>query len=134
MKKFFVLVFTTLLTFVIFGSSASAATTGSVTAYRSDNAAKEITLTGAGKYMKFTCTYHGKAGESGVGSEDAYCDLYKLTNRSTMEEVASFYVDSRNKSKSTDVWLDKNATYLLKADANLFSHKDAYVTATIQNR
>ncbi|RCX19655.1 hypothetical protein DFP94_104107 [Fontibacillus phaseoli] len=113
-----------------FATSVFAATTGSVTSTRKDNAAKSITITGSGKYMKFTVTYSGSVGD-GYGGDGV---LIKKTSASTGEEIASFNVDPSSKSQSTDVWLDKNATYILQADVSIFAASDASVTASIKER
>ena len=56
MKKLFVLIFSVIFTLTAFVSSASAATTGSVT---SSSGTSSKMITGAGKYMKFNCNYVG---------------------------------------------------------------------------
>ncbi|GIP54715.1 hypothetical protein [Paenibacillus vini] len=113
-----------------FATSVFAATTGSVTSTRKDNAAKSITITGSGKYMKFTVTYSGGKGD-GYGGDGV---LIKKTGVDTGEEIAYFDVSYNNKTQSTDVWLDKNATYILQADVSIFAASDASVTASIKER
>lgn len=131
MKRFSGFLLSFILLFTMFASSAMAATTGSVTSYKKDNAAKETSITGSGKYMKFKVTYTGSKGDyPGMGG---YGELYKMVG-SSRELIVSFNVSADSKSQSTDVWLDKNATYIIKADADIYSASDAYVTASIQER
>ncbi|MED1803146.1 hypothetical protein P4V02_00075 [Bacillus subtilis] len=124
-KKKTLLALTAFISLSTFSLSASAAsTTGSVTSYKSQNAAQSIQLTGAGKYMKLTCTYTGSSGGTG------YCDVYEVGGSGS----ANLTVSSTNKTASTDVWMNKGKTYILQADDEWYSPAGSYVTATIKER
>lgn len=129
MKKFSTFIFSILLIFTVFASTASAATTGSVTSTRAQNSAQEIQLTGSGKYMKLTATYSGSIGSDGPYGGDV--TLMKMTG-TNVEVVASLYVTPNNRTQSTDVWLDSNATYILQADVSIQAASNASVTGTIR--
>ncbi|MGY5388604.1 hypothetical protein ACYSN5_06135 [Bacillus spizizenii] len=126
-KKKTLLALTAFFSLSTFSLSASAAsTTGSVTSYKYQNSAQSITITGSGKYMKFTCAYTGSSQGEGAG----YCDLYEVGG----SDSAHLNVSPWDKTDSTDVWLNKGKTYILQADNDWFSPDGSYVTATIKER
>ncbi|WP_339267056.1 hypothetical protein [Paenibacillus sp. FSL R5-0470] len=130
MKKFSSILLSFLFIFTIFTSSASAATTGSVTSTRADNSAKSIQITGSGKYMKLTVTYSGSLGPDGNYGGDAI--LYKVIGTNQVQTIANIDVTPNNRTQSTDVWLDLNATYILQVDVNILAASNASVTGSIR--
>lgn len=132
MKKILVAALTAILFFSIpFVASTQAATLVSLSAKKSDNAAKEIEFTGNGKYMKFTCTYSGSTSKDNI---DALCEVRK--NASPSNSVQRFYVGGSkgNKSESTDVWLDKGVKYSIYVNVETHAPSNASVTGVIKDR
>ncbi|MEC1273287.1 hypothetical protein ACT00Z_11225 [Bacillus stercoris] len=124
MKKLFVLIFSVIFTLTAFVSSASAATTGSVT---SSSGTSSKMITGAGMYMKFTCKY--------VGITEAYAGACQITRQGENVAVLNVGGGSLNKPfRSTDVWLNKNETYVLSSNFLTDSWSTGSITATISER
>ncbi|MEI4801644.1 hypothetical protein WAZ07_09930 [Bacillus sp. FJAT-51639] len=131
MKKYVSLLMASIvILFTVFIPSTSAATLTSVTSKHSDNSAKSINFIGTGKYMKMTCTYYGK---TTAMESDGSCSLYKKTSPTNIELVTNLHVGGCYGSitESTNVWLEKGASYILKADVSTFTDPQSFVTATI---
>ncbi len=128
MKKTIATIFTALLFLTApFGPSADAATLVSVTAKRTDNSANSKTVTGTGKYMKFTCEYSGSTSNDNA---DALCEV-----RRGSSEIKRFYVGGKKgKSQSTDVWLDKGVSYTLYVNVEQQAPSNGSVTGTLKDR
>lgn len=131
MKKYVsLLIASIVILFAVFVPSTSAATLTSVTSKHSDNPTKSINFIGTGKYMKMTCTYYGK---TTTMESDGSCSVYKKTSPANIELVANLHVGGCYGSitESTNVWLEKGASYILKADVSTFTDPQSSVTATI---
>ncbi|KEK22108.1 hypothetical protein [Bacillus gaemokensis] len=131
MKRYFsLLIVSIIIIFTVFVPSTNAATLISVTSKHSDNSTKSLDLIGTGKYMKMTCTYYGK---TTAMASDASCSLYKKSSPTTIELVADLHVGGCYGSitESTDVWLEKGASYILQADVSTFADPKSSVTTTI---
>lgn len=125
MKKFCVLALASTLILGIGTSSVNAAS-ASVTSRKSDNAAKEATLTGEGKYVKFTCTYSGSTTSFG---SDGYCNII----RTSSDKVSTLEVGgTSSKVKSTDYYMDKGVKYILQADVETTAPSGSAVTAAVR--
>ncbi|WP_430111009.1 hypothetical protein [Paenibacillus sp. B1-33] len=121
------LILSFLFIFTLLTPIVSAATTGSVTSTRAQNSAKWIEITGSGKKMTFTASYSGSGGSYGG---DAV--LYKKLDSNNVQHIATLYVRPNKRFDSTDVLLDKNATYILQADVDVKAASNASVTASIR--
>ncbi|KFM95551.1 hypothetical protein D0U04_24735 [Bacillus clarus] len=133
MKKYFSLLIASIITiFTVFVPVTNAATLASVTSKHSDNSTKSLDITGTGKYMKLTCTYYGK---TTAMASDGSCSLYKKTSPTTIELVVDLHVGGCYGSitENTDVWLEKEASYIIQADVSSFADPKSSITATIQD-
>ncbi len=125
MKKVWISVLGFVFVLGVLASSVNAAS-ASVTSRKSDNAAKEVTVIGEGKYVKFTCTYNGKKSDFG---NDGYCEL------SDLSKPGAEYLGvggSYDKVRSTDYYMNKGVKYLLKADVEYTAPSGSSTTASIR--
>ncbi|WP_342551561.1 hypothetical protein [Paenibacillus sp. FSL R7-0652] len=82
-------------------------------------------INGGNKNAKFTCTASAPSGKQVEGD----CQVFELIGTNEIAEVAYFFVDTKNKKESKDVYLASGKKYFVKASYDwLFSDKLSTVT------
>lgn len=121
MKKILV---SCLVLFMSISIGLSEANAVAVTSKKSDNSAKNVTITGNGGYVKISCTYSGSTSKNGW---DGYCELIKKSNANIYQLTVG---GTTSKTKSVDYYLDKGVTYILQADVEINAPSNGSVTAS----